>query len=137
MAELLHIYRRFYRVDATIESSSYELIDPYSLSASVTNVTQNSLVEGTATTVNTLVGIYYVDLSVPLYNTNDIYEVDWQIQYTPSSPVRHLYSRFRFPEVLVQVGKVIRELDINVDNRDIRIELAGGPIDYTIEHHNP
>ena len=142
MANLLHVYRRFYHVENSASgSSSYTLIPPYSLSASVRNISQGSIVvEASATTVNTTVGVYYADLSVSLYNTDDIYEIDWQVEYTVSSPVRHLFTRFQFPGVSVSVpaGNVVRELDIEVvANATIDAMIERSTLEYNIEPHNP
>ena len=96
--------------------------------------------EASATTVNTTVGVYYADLSVSLYNTDDIYEIDWQVEYTVSSPVRHLFTRFRFPGVSVSVpaGNVVRELDIEVvANATIDAMIERSTLEYNIEPHNP
>ena len=96
--------------------------------------------EASATTVNTTVGVYYADLSVSLYNTDDIYEIDWQVEYTVSSPVRHLFTRFQFPGVSVSVpaGNVVRELDIEVvANATIDAMIERSTLEYNIEPHNP
>lgn len=140
MANLLHVYRRFYHVDVSIDgSSSYSLIQPHALSASVRNISQGSaIIEASATTVNTTVGVYYADLSVSLYNTDDVYEIDWEVQYTPSSPVRHLLARFQFPGISIQVGNVIRELDIEViADAPIDVMIERSELQYAVEPHNP
>jgi uncharacterized membrane protein len=140
MAELLHVYRRFYRVSTSDGAApTYTLIDPTTLTASVRNISQgNVVVESTASTVNTSVGVYYADLSVDLYNSDDEYEIDWQVEYTSSAPVRHLYTRFRFPYRTISVGRVVRELDVEVSNPMVlSVELDGNTLDYTIEPANP
>jgi hypothetical protein len=87
--------------------------------------------------MNTTVGVYYADLVVSLYNTDDIYEVDWNVQYTSSSPSRHLFTRFQFPGFSVQVGNVIRELDIEVvPALSLEVEIENEELSYTIEPYN-
>lgn len=139
MAGLLRIYRRFYRINVVDPQDQYTLIDPYSLTASVRNISQGSvIVEASATTVNTGVGVYYADLSVPLYTSDDEYEIDWQVTYTASAPLRHLYTRFRYPEIDSNSGSVIRELDLELINEpSLDVSVEKYTLDYTVEPNTP
>lgn len=140
MANLLRVYRRFYRISIADDlTSSYTLIDPYFLTATVRNVSQgNVIIEASATTVNTLVGIYYADLSVSLYNTDDEYEIDWQVSYSALSPIKHLHTQFRFPDRAVSTGNVIRELDVELVNQpSLDVAVEKHTFNYSIEPNNP
>lgn len=137
MAGVLRVYRRFYHISIALDNtSSYALIDPTSLSATVRNVTQgNLIVEASATIVPVSTGLYYADMTAALYNSDDEYEIDWQVQYVSATPTRSVYTRFRFPMDNSSTGGiVIRELDIEMDNPlPLEIALESRTLDYVIE----
>lgn len=141
MAGILRVYRRFYHISIALDqTSAYTLIDPNSLSATVRNVTQgNAVVEANATTVQASTGLYYANMDSSLYNSDDEYEIDWQVQYVPAAPTRSLYTRFQLPyDDSVGSGGtgvvVIRELDVVMDNQlPLEISLDSRSLDYVIE----
>lgn len=140
MAEVLRVYRRFYHVGIAADlSSTYTLIDPYSLATTVRNVSQgNIVVESSASTVYVSTGVYYADLISSLYNTDDEYEIDWQTRYIDIAPIKSLYTRFQFPYVIDPGGGVIRELDVELINEiPLKLEVTTHSIDYTIEPNTP
>lgn len=130
MANDLRVYRRFYSIVVSDDAStSYTLINPSSLAAVVRNISQGStVVEASATVANVSVGMYYADLSSSLYNTDDEYEVNWQVNYLSSSPLRNLYTRFKFPETGSSSGgtivKIIKEIDVEILKKNINYELV-------------
>jgi hypothetical protein len=87
----LRLYRDIYVISG---SSTYTLINPTSLTAN-SYPRYSSAITETLTVYNESTGIYYVDLNPILYNFSDIYEVRWNVQYTPSAPNRILITRFR------------------------------------------
>lgn len=121
MTQEIRVYRRFY----VATSDVYTAIDPFSLSANVYNTTQgNSLVQSAVTIVNTTTGEYYADLDRNLYNSDDIYEINWIVNYTNEAPTKNLYTKFKFP-----MGNVI--------GRDIQIEIIGErPMEYKLIHNH-
>lgn len=141
MAGLLRVYRRFYHISiASDQTSTYTLIDPYSLSATVRNVTQgNTIVESNATITQVSTGFYYADMTSSLYNSNDEYEIDWQVQYNSTAPNRSLYTRFQFPsDSSGNSGDtgvvVVKELDVVMDTQlALEISLDSRSLDYVIE----
>ncbi len=141
MAGALWVYRRFYHITVALDhSTSYTLIDPTSLSATVRNVTQGNLVvEANATLVNTSTGVYYADLTSSLYSATDEYEIDWRTQYVPAAPTLSLYTRFRFPmDDGSSGGQVIRELDVEMDNQlPLEIAMDSRVLDYVIVPDTP
>ena len=138
MADVLLVYRRFYRISATPDSSTtYTLIDPFALTASVRNVSQGNItVEATASTVNTTVGVYYADLVASLYNSDDEYELEWSVIYVDNTPEKKLYTRFRFPSDS-SIGDnvtVIRELDYEMVNPlPLSFNVRSHALSYSIE----
>ena len=137
MAGILRVYRRFYHISiAPDQTSTYTLIDPTALSATVRNVTQgNAIVEASATIVQVSTGLYYADMTSSLYNSDDEYEIEWQVQYTAAAPTRFLYTRFQFPSDTTVGGVVVvRELDVMMDtNLPLEIALDSRTLDYVIE----
>ncbi len=134
MADLLRVYRRFYH----IQSSSYTLVDPLSLTAIVRNASLgNTVVEATASTVNTTVGVYYADLVPSLYDSDHEYEIEWRVVYESGAPSRSLYTMFRYPDQAVQQSAaVVRELDFDVINEPaLGIEINKHVLKYTIERN--
>lgn len=138
MAELLRVYRRFYHILVSDQSSSYTLMDPLSLTAIVRNVSLgNTVVEATASTVNTTVGVYYADLVPSLYDSDSEYEIEWRVVYESGAPSRSLYTMFRYPDQAVQASStVVRELDFEVINEPaLEIEINKHVLKYTIERN--
>lgn len=137
MALALQVYRRFYHINiAPDNTSSYTLIDPTSLSATVRNITQGNLViEANTTIVPVSTGLYYADLTSALYNSDDEYEIDWQVQYVPAALTRSVYTRFKFPINNGSTGNVVvRELDIEMVNPlPLEITLESRTLNYVIE----
>lgn len=100
MAEL-RLYREIYKIQHTVNSDVYSLINPTSLTAAVYNLTDNSIIEIPNLT-NTTTGVYYASLNPGLYSYDNIYELQWTVKYVASSPNKILKTRFRFqPNVIV------------------------------------
>ena len=135
MANLLRIYRRVYHITVGSDgSSSYELMDPLSITAIVHNRATSSVVESPASVVYESIGNYYVDLVPSLYNGTDIYEIEWTLQYVTGSPSRQLFTQFMLPLNLTPSGSVvIRELGIELANpHPIEIEVQHRPLEITV-----
>lgn len=138
MADVLLVYRRFYRISAAPDlSTTYTLIDPYALTATVRNVSQGNItVEASASTVNTTVGVYYADLVASLYNSDDEYEVEWSVVYVNNTPQKNLYTRFRFPSDSSIGGdvNVVYELNYEMINPlPLSFSVSSHALSYSIE----
>lgn len=121
MAQEIRVYRRFY----VVNDDTYTSIDPYFLSATTRSFSQGgTIIEANADIVNTTVGEYYADLDRNLYNSDDVYELNWIVGYTSSAPLKNLYTKFKFP-----VGTSI--------GRDIRVEIKTDTIKTEITKNNP
>ena len=129
MAGVIQIYRRF-RVLTFSNSGSttvenYTAINPTSLTADVYNVTGgNTLVESGATVTNQETGLYFADLNELLYNSDNDYEVYWNVKYNDDSPVKLQYTRFKFKMAPV-VG---REIEVEI--------LNNKPLEFTVVNNH-
>ncbi len=100
MAEL-RLYREIYKIQHTVNSEVYSLINPTSLTAAVYNLTDNSIVEIPSIT-NTSIGVYFASMNPVLYSYDNIYELQWTVKYVTASPNKILKTRFKFqPNVIV------------------------------------
>jgi hypothetical protein len=135
MAKELNIYRRFYNfVVNEDESTSYSSFDPYGISASTRNVSQgNATVELNVTVTRVGVGRYYADLTSSSYNTDDIYEVVWYVQYTEEAPEQVLYTQFQYPYATDPTVRIIGRIGLEMENEpSLRVEISRSNITHQI-----
>lgn len=129
MASEIRIYRRFriltFSNSGGTSVENYTAINPLSLSADVYNVTAgNFLVEENVSIINEDNGTYYANLNSLLYNSDDVYEVNWHVTYNDTSGEKLQYTRFKFKMQPI-VG---REIEIEIMNNK--------PLEYrTVNNH--
>jgi hypothetical protein len=129
----LRLYKEIYRIDYTPNSTNYTLINPISISATVINRSDSSLIE-IATVIQESTGVYYAILTPALYSYSYVYQVQWNITYTTGSPAKLLRTTFRFLQTNTFVlGNVVSDIEIDVDNSRI-IEYGLDNSDEIIIH---
>jgi hypothetical protein len=127
MAEI-KVYRRFYLITSTVSGSAtvedYTLTDPYTVSANTYNVTQGqTLVEDDVPVIQDSTGVYYALLDGTLYNSNDEYDIIFDVNYTVSAPTRTLKTTFKLNPMLTPKGTLSYDIDqpmvIEINNNAI------------------
>ncbi len=122
---LLRLYKDFYRINFSTTGETYTLINPLSISATIVNRADDSLIESPIVLQESN-GIYYVEITPSLYSYLITYEVRWNIVYVTGSPAKMLKTRFRIEFINTYVlGNIISNIEIDVDNSKI--------IEYFIE----
>ncbi len=128
----LRLYKDFYRINHTPSSDVYTLVNPNTLSATVVNLTDDSLVE-IATVVQESTGVYYAILTPVYYDYANIYEVRWSVVYVSGGPLQILNTRFRFsPSSTFVLGNIISNIEIGVNDTRI-IEYNLGAEDLLVD----
>lgn len=92
----LRLYRDFYCISHTTfnNNDTYTLITPIGISA-------NTYINNSTTILESLIvnsestGKYFVDLNPLYYSFDNTYELKWSVEYTSSSTVKILITRFR------------------------------------------
>ncbi len=134
MASTLRLYRDIYRIDynGSTNNAVYTLITPYSLSANSTLYGLGTLIE-TPTVVLSATGIYYAELDAQLYDTTNIYELNWLVQYTINAPLKTLKTRFRLNVTGTTLVSYITSLETSVEsNMPFEYEIISQPIQIEI-----
>ncbi len=101
----IRLYKQFYYIEnANLNSgSTYNLIDPFSVSASTKTAagTGSTFVESYLTPTRESLGVYYVDLNPRSYSYDVVYELSWFTTYVENSPEKILPTRFRIEPYMV------------------------------------
>ena len=107
----------------TKNGDSYTLISPFNLTVATYDTNTNNQIE-VLTPVNTSTGIYYVDLNNALYDSNVIYNLQWDVKYVSAAPVKILQNLFKYdvnsPNNLYTFGEINYELE---NSSDITYEI--------------
>ena len=125
----IKLFRKFYcvgiiRTGNTIDQN-YTLIDPYALSANTyvagTGATESTtIIESSLPITRDQLAVYFADLDPFLYASDVTYDLIWFVNYTNSSPIKKLSTRFRF-----NVNTVTNQLEIEYLNSPLEIEVLG------------
>lgn len=132
MSEPIRIYRRFYRISLNNGTETYVPINPFELIVDVHNITNNNVVvESNLIPVEENLGLWYIELTSNLYNSNDIFEINWKVNYTEQAPLKIQYTRFKFREQQSTVGSRLSVELLN--NNPLEIFVPKNPIYISIE----
>lgn len=125
----IKLYKKFYTVSIirtgnTIDQT-YVLLNPYALSANTyaagTGDTESSsIIEFNLPISQENSGIYFADLNPFFYASDVTYDLIWFVNYTNTSPLKKLSSRFR-----INVNTVTNQLEIEYINFPLEIEILG------------
>ena len=99
----IRLYRKFYcaSINRSTGNESYNLINPYSLSANTFvsgtgNTQSNTIIESGISYASDETGIYYVDLDSQSYASDITYDLVWYVQYISKQIIlRKLVTRFK------------------------------------------
>ena len=126
----ISIYRRFYIISTVNGVQQYQLMDPFDLAASSTDVNTSSIVESSLSIVRVSLGFYYAHLNEENYYANGIYEINWGVIYVQDSPQKTLLTRFKLSSAFgANIGSIIetdvenRNIEVDVQNRSIVVEI--------------
>ncbi len=120
------LYRKIYLINT---SEVYSLLNPFSISANTYNLSSSQSIE-IPTVQQESTGVYYVDLDVNLYNPTDIYQLNWQVQYT-SNPI----SNKRL-ETIFKIAEFVFNTYISDVKSDITYIMERPNIDYLINQES-
>ena len=125
----IKLFRKFYcvgiiRTGNTIDQN-YTLIDPYALSANTyvagTGATESTtIIESSLPITRDQLAVYFADLDPFLYASDVTYDLIWFVNYTNSSPIKKLSTRFRF-----NLNAITNQLEIEYLNYPLEIEVLG------------
>ena len=110
----IRVYKTFYlfnyrnNISGTTETIS--VIDPISISASTYNFDYTQLsnpIENNLIVYSDEPGMYYVKLLYHLYSDKVDYVVKWDVNYTNNSPVKELFTKFRYKNIVAGIGQQI------------------------------
>lgn len=130
----LRLYRTFYNVALNNEggyiSESYNLIEPYSLSAYTTvDLDNSSFIESFLSPTEESVGVYYVDLNPTLYAFDYTYRLDWYVIYEDIAPVRILRTKFRLSPNNISGGIQVEILN----NNSLNVQILNNVVNIKIK----
>lgn len=112
MSSGLWLFRNFYEIQVSASTATtYTLIDVESISASTS--LSGTTVQMSLPIVNYAVGSYYCIIDDRLYDTDTIYDLEWTVQYTSSSPIRSLPTRFKLYDA-IESGLVVKEISYEI-----------------------
>jgi hypothetical protein len=118
--EYLRLYRDFYHIltSPNFSGDSYTLINPVNISL-VTKVRgTNQIIEYPTANMEST-GIYYTDLTNGLYGIDDVYELNWIVKYTNTSPEKTLITRFKLVPIVIG-----QNVDIRLNTQNLRLEIC-------------
>lgn len=132
----IRLYKKFYvvgiiRTGATIDQN-YVLLDPYSLSANTyvagTGATESpTIIESSLPISQESTGVYFADLNPNLYASDVTYDLVWFVNYTSTSPLKKISTRFR-----INVNVITNQLEIEYVNGPLEIEILNSTIEIEI-----
>ncbi len=132
----LRLYKKFYR----ITNNNYVLINPFVLNASVYNVTLSALTE-VLIVAQESTGNFYINITPSLYNSTDLYELRWEVNYTSSSSVKNLSLFFMYDtsENVIIYNNTYKfgEITYEITNNKFDIEITNNePLIVEIKNNN-
>jgi len=119
--EYIRLYRRFYRIEASSISDTYNLINPEIISVKSYIKDTATLVETVSTIVQESAGVYYVDLDFSLYSIDNTYDLVWNVKYISTAPEKNLKTSFR-----------LYYSDTSIYIQNIETEIISQPIEINI-----
>ncbi len=123
----LRVYKKFYQ----IINNNYNLLNPYLLTVQIYNASSSVLVES-PTVNNDSTGVYYVNLTPLLYNSSDLYEARWNVNYTSSSGLKVLSLFFMY-----DVSSIINVYNNSYKFGEIVHEITKNKFDIEITNNEP
>jgi hypothetical protein len=116
----LRLYRDFYEISTSpsFSGDSYNLINPVNISLVTMVIGTNQIIES-PTAIMESTGIYYTDLTNGLYGIDDVYELNWIVKYTPTSPEKKLITRFKLVPIVIG-----QNVDIRLNTQNLRLEIC-------------
>jgi hypothetical protein len=81
--------------------------------------------------VQSSTGVYYALLDGTLYNSNDEYDIIFDVNYTISSPIRALKDTFKLNPMLTPKGTLSYDID-----QPMVIEINNNPIVTQVQVNN-
>ena len=112
----IRIYKRFYDININnVSETTYNPITPVYLNASSFARNTTNVIEGNLTPLLESPGIYYVDLNSALYDGDSQYDLQWNVIYLPSAPIKTLLTTFAVKSVY---NTIAEKIDIFMDTQD-------------------
>jgi len=130
--EYIRLYRRFYKIEATLDSDTYSLINPEIVSVKAYLKGTSTLVESISTVVQESTGVYYVDLNLNLYSVDNSYDLIWAVKYVLGSPEKNLKTSFRLNYSDASETIYIQNLETEVISYPIETEILNKPIEIEL-----
>ena len=90
MNAAIRLYKRFYK----FTGCSSELVDPFALNAASFFKGTDDKIESNVEITRESTGVYYVELNSLKYSFDAVYDLKWNVIYTPNSPMKILLSTF-------------------------------------------
>jgi hypothetical protein len=133
MSAGLWLFRNFYEIQVSASTATtYTSIDVDSISASTS--ISGSTIEVSLPIVNYAVGAYYCIIDDSLYDRDVIYDLEWVVRYTSSSPIRSLPTRFKLYDGIGN-GVVVREILYELKKpMPMTVIINKRPLDYEVNH---
>ncbi len=129
----LRVYKKFYQ----IKNNNYTLINPYLLTVEIYNTTTSLLVES-PTGIQESTGFYYFNINPSLYNSIDIYEAKWLVDYTNSSGLKTLSLFFMYDDIIIN-NNVYKfgEISYEISKNKFDVEITNNqPLILEIKNNN-
>jgi hypothetical protein len=133
----LRLYKKFYLItnDSSLNSQSYDLINPYFLEANTyeagTGATEsNILIEANLPISQDSIGVYFATLDSNLYSVDTIYDLVWSVQYVVGAPSKKISTRFR---LATPSSRIVNQLEAEIIGQTIEIEILNQSLEFEIK----
>lgn len=128
----LRLYRRIYSIQiiktgSTIDQN-YILVDPTSINASTQPISNPGITLENLSVSRESLGVYFVDLNPNFYTWEEIYNITWVVNYTPTSSQKKLLTSFKLHPI--NIGS---EIELEIINSNIELEIINNTLDIDIE----
>ena len=121
--EYIRLYRKFYRIESSDSSDSYNLINPEIISVNSYLKDTSTLVETVSATTVESTGVYYADLDLDLYSIDNTYDLVWEVKYIVTAPTKKLKTTFKLYYLGISETIYIQNLETEVISQPIEIEI--------------
>jgi len=129
----IKLYRRFYKLTSISGSNNYDLLNPVKITAKTFIKNSTNEIENLPLVSKESNGIFFVSLNPKLYQSRNIYDLYWYVQYIKNAPQKRLITSFQ-----VIPYNISANIDIELEKQDINCQVDNleQEINYKIKDEN-